>query len=109
MNRKLLSNRYKIMPYLCWESIKWAEENGFKDVCLGATSSDPKNIHYKNKKIFGGTFYKQEEIFIPFNFSVWIYLKTMFKSIEMWKILRKKLPIKINRMIEDKMISFLMP
>jgi len=107
MDRKSLKSRYKIHPYLYWESIKWAEENGFRYVCFGSTPAHPKSAHeranYSQKVMFGGSFLQQETVFIPFDFYAFTALFLGSKAIKSWKVMRNILPAKLQQTIESRL------
>jgi len=92
IDRGALSSRYRMAPYMFWKAIKWAEENGFRYVCLGATPSDPRSIYYSQKMMFGGSFLQQENLYVPFVSSRSVFLPTMLKALRIWGTLKNVVP-----------------
>lgn len=111
MDREWLSHqrasRYSIQPFVCWNTIKWAEENGFRYICLGSTPAHPKSAsekrNYSLKVKFGGSFLPQEIIFIPFNSYARSVLLFGSKAIKTWITIRNILPRKLQNTIEAPM------
>jgi CelD/BcsL family acetyltransferase involved in cellulose biosynthesis len=110
MDRELPStmmSRYSIAPFLCWSSIKWAEENGFRYVCFGSTpaylKSESERANYSNKIMFGGSFLQQETLYIPFNFHAFATLLLGSKIIKAWKAVRDVFPLKFQKTIEHEL------
>lgn len=92
IDRETLSSRYRIAPYLFWKSIEWAEENGFRYVSLGATPSDPQNMYYSQKMMFGSSFLQQENVYISFASGRAAFLSAMMKAMKVWETLRNIVP-----------------
>jgi hypothetical protein len=84
LNRSLPS-RYSPTYYLFWDSIQRAYSMGCKKVCLGSTSSDKNNIHYRIKQKIGGTYEQSYNIFFPLS----IWLKIIYKSYNIVNSARK--------------------
>ena len=107
MDRELLSARYSISPFLDWNAIKWAEENGFRYVCFGSTPAHPKSAReraiYSRKVMFGGSFLQQETVFIPFDFYAFAVLFLGSKAIKSWKVMRNVLPTKLQQTMESRL------
>lgn len=106
MDKDLLSARHSVSPYLCWNAIKWAEENGFRYVCFGSTPAHPKSAresaNYSQKVMFGGPFLQQETLFIPFDFYAFPILLLAPKAIKAWKAMRDVLPLRLSQKIESR-------
>jgi len=107
MDRESLSARYSISPYLDWNAIKWAEENGFRYVCFGSTPAHPKSAreraNYSRKVMFGGSFSQQETVFIPFDLYAFTTLLLGSKAINSWKAMREILPTRLQQTIESRL------
>jgi hypothetical protein len=103
IDRKKCSSRYSVVSYLLWNEIKKAEEEGYRYVSLGATSSDPKNPHNLQKMGFGGSFYQQKMVWYPFSSSGRILLKSRAKAVLVWKTIRSFLPTDFKRTLESKL------
>lgn len=107
MDRDSLSSRYSMAPFLYWNSIKWAEDNGFRYVCFGSTPAYPKSTHemanYSQKVIFGASFLQQETVFVPFDFYAFAFLLFGSKAISAWKAVRNVLPAKLQRSMESRL------
>lgn len=92
IDRETLSSRYRMAPYMYWKAVKWAEENGFRYVCLGATPSDPRSIYYSQKMMFGGSFLQQENVYVPFASNGSAFLSVMSKAMRIWGTLKNVVP-----------------
>jgi hypothetical protein len=92
IDREALSSRYRITPYVFWKAIKWAEEDGFRYVSLGATPSNPRSTYYSQKIMFGGSFLQQENVYVLFASSRSVFLLTMLKAMKLWNNLRNVVP-----------------
>lgn len=92
IDREALSSRYRIAPYMYWKAIKWAEENGFRYVCLGATPSDPRNTYHSQKTMFGGSFFQQENVYVSFASNRSAFPLAMLKAMRVWETLRNVSP-----------------
>ena len=106
IDRKQSGKRYSVIPYLLWKEIKKAEEEGYRYVSLGGTSSDPNNPYYLQKMGFGGSFYQQKMVWHAFNSSGRILLQTRAKAILVWKTFRNFLPIDLKRTLVSKLPIF---
>ena len=106
MDRESLSSRYSMAPFLLWNSIKWAEGNGFRYVCFGPTSAHPKSRHERanrsQKVMFGASFLQQEIVFIPFDFYAFAILLFGSKAVSAWRAMRNALPPKLQKKIESR-------
>lgn len=107
MDRESLSSRYSMAPFLFWNSIKWAEEKGFRYVCFGSTPAHPKSTreraNYSQKVVFGASFLQQETVFIPFNFYAFAIFLFGSKAISAWKVMRNALPAKMQQTTESRL------
>jgi hypothetical protein len=96
-----------MFPYLDWNAIKWAEQNGFRYVCFGSTPAHPKRPHeianYSQKVQFGATFLQQETVFIPFDLYASAFLLFGTKAVGTWSAVRNVLPIKLQRSMETRL------
>jgi len=92
IDRETLSSRYRIAPYMFWKAIKWAEENGFRYVSLGATPSDPRSIYYSQKMMFGGSFLQQESVHVSFAHNGSAFLSAILKAMRVWETLKTVMP-----------------
>jgi hypothetical protein len=97
------SGQYSVVPYLLLKEIEKAEEEGYRYVSLGSTSSNPKDPHRLQKIGFGGLFYKQETMWYPFSSTGRILLQTRAKTISAWKTIRNFLPIDFKNLLETKL------
>ena len=66
-----IPNKYHVQHYLLWDSIKKAEELGYKRLCMGSTLNAQDHPSYKLKKNFGGEYLN--------NYSVLISTSKLFK------------------------------
>jgi len=94
------SRTYSVNPYMVWQEIKKAEEEGCQFVSLGSTSSDPKETHYLQKIELGGLFRKQTTVWYPFNFAGRFLLLGRSKTVNAWKNMRDFLPQSLKRGVE---------
>jgi hypothetical protein len=99
-------SQYSVVPYLLWKEIKTAEEEGYRYISLGATSSDPRNPKYLQKMSLGGSFHQQKVLWHPFSFTGRILLQTRANVISFWKTTRNFLPHNLKRFLESKLSKF---
>jgi hypothetical protein len=109
IDRTLLSTlgrAYSVAPFLYWESIKWAEENGYNQVWFGSTPTFPKTesekANYSQKVIFGGSFQLQETVSIPFTVGALAILMLRAGLMEQWKALKPMMPSKLLNTIRNR-------
>lgn len=107
IDRESLASRYNVAYYLFWNSIKWAERNGFRYVCFGSTPAHPKSVqemaNHFQKRNFGASFLQQEIAFIPFNCLAFASLLFGSKAISAWKAARNFLPAKLQQSMESRL------
>jgi predicted N-acyltransferase len=97
---------YSVVPYLIWKEIKKAEEEGYRCVSLGATSSDSRNPKHLQKVSLGGSFYQQKVLWHPFDFTGHALLQTRANVISFWKTFRNFLPHNLKHFLESKLSKF---
>jgi hypothetical protein len=100
------SGQYSVIPYLVWQEIKKAEEEGYRYVSLGSTPSDPKEKHHLQKMDFGASFYQQKMLWYPFNYTGRILLLTRSKAVGAWKTIRAFLPRSGRSILEKRLSEF---
>ena len=98
---RAISGQYSVFPYLIWKEIKKAEDEGYRYVSLGSTSSDPKNPHYLQKKGVGGSFFEQKLVWYPFSTSGRIIIQTRTKSVFAWKAIQHFLPTNLTKALKS--------
>lgn len=92
-HRELLSSRHSIIPYLLWQSIKWAEEKGFRHICFGGTPADPRSSNYSQKAMFGASFLQQEIASIPFD----LRAKSFLLAVDKLRLFSRALPLRLKK------------
>jgi predicted N-acyltransferase len=97
------SGQYSIVPYLVWREIKKAEEEGYRYISLGSTSSDRKDPHHLQKIGFGGLFHQQKTMWYPFSSTGRILIQTRAKAVPAWKTTRDFLPNGIKSFLENRL------
>ena len=60
-----ISNKYRVQYYLFWDSIKKANEMGFKKLDMGSNVYDQDHPGYKLKRNFGGEYQNSYSIIRP--------------------------------------------
>lgn len=104
VNRNIASTRYSIAYCLFWNTIRWAEKNGYRYVSLGTTPAKPKSTHeivnYKQKEKFGFSLHQQKINFIPYDMRARVFLSFGVKAIQTWSTVRNRLPAKLQHSIE---------
>jgi serine/alanine adding enzyme len=103
INRKLDLRRYNVMPYLCWNLIRWAEEHGLRYVSMGSTPSDPTNTYHHLKMRFGAKFLQQDTALVPFDYSARTLLTVRSKAVSGWKAVRGLLPSNFRILLEHRL------
>lgn len=103
INRELSLARHPVMPYLCWNFIKWAEERGFRYVSMGSTPSDPTHFYYNQKSHFGAKFLRQETASVPFSYDARALMLMRGKAISAWRIVRGFLPTNVKTSLERRL------
>jgi hypothetical protein len=106
INRNRDYSRYSVVPYLLWKETEKAEEEGYRYVSLGATSSDSRNPKHLQKMSLGGSFHQQKVLWHPFSFTGRILLQTRANIISFWKNTRSSLPHDLKRFLESKLSEF---
>jgi hypothetical protein len=100
------SGHYSVIPYLVWQEIRKAEEEGYRYVSLGSTPSDPRDTHHLQKKDLGASFCQQKMVWYPFNYTGRILLLTRSKAVGSWKTIRAFLPLSLRRILENRLSAF---
>jgi hypothetical protein len=103
INRQLSSAKHPIMPYLCWNLIKWAEERGLRYVSMGSTPSTPTHFYHNQKTQFGARFLQQETAFVPLSCDAKALMLLRGKAVSAWKIVREFLPTNLKTSLERKL------
>jgi hypothetical protein len=103
INRELSLTRHPVMPYLCWNFIKWAEERGFRYVSMGSTPSDPTHFYYDQKSQFGAKFLRQETASVPFSCDARALMLMRGKAVSAWRIVRGFLPTNVKTSLERRL------
>jgi len=106
IDRDRIYSKYSVFPYLVWNEIKKAEEEGYRYVCLGATSSDLRNPNYIQKVSLGGSFCQQQVLWHPFSLTGHILLQTRANATSFWKNTRNFLPYNLKRFLESRLSKF---
>lgn len=103
MDRTSLSARYSVFPFLGWEAIRWAEENGYTRFCFGSTPALPESVsaiaNYSQKVAFGGSFLQQETLMIPFDFRTFAIFLLRSKTVKAQKAVKSILPSRFQKAI----------
>jgi hypothetical protein len=103
---RINSGHYSVVPYMVWQEIKKAEEEGFRYISLGSTTSDSKNNHHLQKLGLGAAFHQQKMIWYPFNFIGSVLITTRSKTIGPWKTTRGFLPRTLKLLLENRLLAF---
>ncbi len=99
------SRTYSVNPYMVWQEIKKAKEEGCPMVSLGSTPGDPKETHYLQKSELGALFRKQTTVWYPFNLAGNVFLLCRSKPLNAWKNMRDALPQGLKREIEKRVVD----
>lgn len=103
INRDLSSARYPVMPYICWNLIRRAEENGLRYVSMGSTPSNPMHRYYVQKARFGAKFKHQVTAFIPLSSNARVLMLMRGEAVSAWKVARKFLPADLKISLERRL------
>jgi hypothetical protein len=103
IDRKLSLARHPVMPYLCWNLIKWAEEHGFRYVSMGSTPSDPTHFYHSQKVHFGAKFLHQQTASVPLSCDAKALMLMRGKAVSAWKIVREFLPTSLKTSLERRL------
>jgi len=97
---------HPVANYLLWKEIQTAEEEGYRHVSLGGTSSDPKDPHHLQKISFGGSFSHQNIVYYPCSFGGRVLLNARTEAVRRWKTIRELLPIRFKLILERELRRF---
>lgn len=97
-----LSGQYSVVPYLLWKEIQKAEEEGYRYISLGSTSSNPRNPYHLQKIGFGGLFYQQKTMWYPFSSTGRILIQSRNKGVSVWRTIRDFLPSSIESLLKNR-------
>jgi hypothetical protein len=100
------SRVYSVATYLFWKEIKKAEEEGYRYVSFGSTSSDAKDIHYLQKTGLGGLFFPQRVVWYPFSYAGRVLLQTRTKARQTWATIRNFLPRYLRVPLESELSRY---
>jgi len=103
IDRELSLARHPVMPYLCWNIIRWAEEHGFRYVSMGSTPSDPTHFYYSQKSHFGAQFLCQETASVPLTRDARALMLMRGKAVSAWRIVRGFLPTNVKTSLERRL------
>jgi hypothetical protein len=96
-------SRYSVIPYLLLKEAKKAEEEGYRYVSLGATSSDSRNPRYLQKISLGASYYQQKVLWHPFSLTGHMLLQTRANIISFWRTSKGFLPHNLRRFFENRL------
>jgi predicted N-acyltransferase len=105
INRDLSSARHPIIPCICWNLIRWAEEHGIRYVSMGSTPSNPMHRYYVQKARFGAKFNHQVTAFIPFSSNARALMLMRGKAVSAWKAVRRVLPADLKTSLERRFFA----
>jgi predicted N-acyltransferase len=97
------SRRYSIVPYVFWKEIKKAEEEGYRYVSLGSTSSNPKDPNHLQKVGLGGLFYQQKTFWYPFSSTGQTLIHFRGRAVVAWKTIGDFLPNNIESFLKNRL------
>ncbi|MDD5093325.1 MAG: GNAT family N-acetyltransferase [Dehalococcoidia bacterium] len=89
--------RYDTINYsLIWELLKWTQGHGYRRLNMGSNSSDPQEVHHKQKAKFGLTFGQDYSVMLPLNRRAFLLREYAFR---MGRFVVPKLPERIRQSI----------
>jgi hypothetical protein len=103
INRDKRYSRYSIIPYLLWREIRQAEEEGYRYVSLGTTTSDPNSPYHLQKLGFGGRFRQQRVVRYPFTPIGRLLTRTRSRTVSIWRNVKNFLPRGKSQLLEKRL------
>ena len=89
--------------YMTWAEMKRAEEEGFTQVSLGSTPSNPDDLYFVKKSSMGSSFHPQTVVWHPMSPFGRVLVRSRSKAALAWKTVRASLPTPLKTTLERKL------